>query len=289
MAGCIRDAIYSSRDAFLRCIDQKTVRFAGTRVREVRIRNNKPVVHAGNGSTESFDRVFLAAGCPSTTEILMRSLHLEQGPVLQDNVIYQYPVINLTRHSDTEKDQYFGLTNLLVLAEPRRPGLPLLQVQFYPNVDYLWRTLVPSWLWKTVRHPVKWTRDRIMWARVYMNAEDSYRYSVHLTDDRLEFAEEHVPDEGKVTPYLKSMREVLRGSGFFMSPVKPVLAHTSAHLGCTFPYNGKLVAVARDSEVAPLPHVHIADSSCFPESPVVSPTLTIMANARRTAVEALSC
>ena len=36
-----------------------------------------------------------------------------------------------------------------------------------------------------------------------------------------------------------------------------------------------------------MPRVHIADSSCFPRSPVISPTLTIMANARRTALEAV--
>lgn len=289
MAGCIRDAIYSSRRALLQSIERKTIRFVAKRVKEVHVRNNKRVVYAEDGSKETFDKTFLAAGCPSTTEILMRSLHMEQGPTLQDNVIYQYPVINTTRPSDEDKDKYFGLTNLLVIAEPRRPDLPLVQVQFYPNADYLWRTLVPRWSWSMVRHPVRWSRDRIMWARVYMDAAESYHYSVHLKGDKLAFEEEHIPDEGKVVPFLESKRAVLRGSGFLMLPVKPVLAHTSAHLGGTFPYKGGTVDIARDSGVMPLPHVYIADSTCFPKSPVVSPTLTIMANARRTAMEALSC
>jgi len=68
-------------------------------------------------------------------------------------------------------------------------------------------------------------------------------------------------------------------------PVKPVVSHTSAHLAGTFPYGGDLTPVARDGQV--MHGVHIADSSCFPTSPVISPTLTIMANARRTAIEAL--
>jgi ferredoxin len=287
MAGCIRDSIYSSRNAFMKLIAQKNVRFIGKRVREVRIRNGKRLVYAEGGYKESFDKVFLAAGCVSTTEILMRSLNLESGPVLQDNAIYQYPIINLTRHADKEKDKYFGLTNLLVIAEPKRPDLPLLQVQLYPNADFLWRTIVPPWLWKVTRHPVRWSRDRILWARVYMDGADSYRFSVCLKGDGLIFEEECKPDEEKLAAFWESQNEVLKGSMFLTPPIKPVLAHTSAHLAGTFPYDGEVVDIARDSGVMPLPHVYIADSTCFPKSPVTSPTLTIMANARRSAVEAL--
>ena len=285
MSGCLRDAVYSSRHTLKKYIDRNEIRFVGRNVREIRMKDNKPEVHAGDGHTEVFDKVFLCAGCVSTTEILMRSLHMDSGPVMQDNVVYQLPIFNVSGHGDQKKDEYFGLTNLFFLLEPKNDHVPFLQVQFYPNVDYLLRTLVPRWSWNIVRHPWKWLRDRILWARVYMDTSDSYRYLVNFNDDQLVFKEVNVPDRKNLTLFTDNLRQVLRGSMYFVPPFKPVLAHTSAHLASTFPYGNGLVHVARDGEV--MPHVHIADSTCFPESPVISLTLTIMANARRTAMEAL--
>lgn len=285
MAGCLRDSIYSSRNTLKKYIDRREIRLVPKNVKEIRMKDNKPEVLAADGYTESFDKVFLCAGCASTTEILMRSLKIETGPVMQDNVVYQLPVINLSRHGDLKKDEYFGLTNLVFLLEPKSAQIPFLQVQFYPNVDYLLRTLVPQWSWDIARYPWKWLRDRILWARVYMDTSDSYRYLVSLQDDKLVFREENIPDRKYLVLFTENLRQVLRGSMYYMPPVKPVLAHTSAHLASTFPYGDGLVHVARDGEV--MPHVHIADSSCFPESPVISLTLTIMANARRTAMEAV--
>lgn len=249
------------------------------------MREERPEVMAADGYSESFDKVFLCAGCVSTTEILMRSLDLRTGPTLQDNVIYQFPIINLTRHSDRNKNEYFGLTNMILLLEPKRPDLPFLQVQLYPNVDYLWRTLIPRWPWNIVRYPLKFFRDRILWARVYMKATDSYLYRIHFKDDTLVFEEEKTPERRHATLFMDCLRQAMKGIRYYLLPLNPVLAHTSAHLAGTFPYGGGVVPVQRDGEV--MPNVHIADSSCFPESPVISPTLTIMANARRTAFEAL--
>jgi ferredoxin len=285
MAGCLRDSIYSSKNTLKKYIERKEIRFVRRNIKEIRVKDNRPEVHPLNGSSELFDKVFLCAGCVSTTEILMRSLHLTTRPVMQDNVIYQLPIINVSGHADRKKDEYFGLTNLFFLLEPKSVHAPFLQVQFYPNVDYLLRTLIPQWSWNLVRYPWKWLRDRVLWARVYMDTSDSFRYLLSLQDDQLVFQEENVPDKTNLTLFKENLRQVLRGSGYFMLPFEPVLAHTSAHLACTFPYGSGTVRVERDGEV--MTNVHIADSTCFPESPVISPTLTIMANARRTAVEAV--
>jgi choline dehydrogenase-like flavoprotein len=285
MVGCVRDAFYSSRSALKQAVERRVIRFVGSEVRAIRVAPEGPEVHCHNGHTESFSKVFLCAGCVGTTEILMRSLEISTGPVLQDNVIAQFPILNLSRHSDLRCGEYFGLTNLLLLLEPRRADVPLLQVQLYPNADYLWRTLVPGWSWRIARHPVRWLRDRLIWARAYMDAADSYQYLVALENDQLVFRQERQPDAAGIQRCVASLRQALRGSGFHLLPFKPVVAHTSAHLAATFPYGEGPVPVARDGEV--MPDVHIADSSCFPTSPVISPTLTIMANARRTALEAL--
>jgi len=285
MAGCLRDAIYSTKNQLKGHINRKEIQFVGKNVSKIQLRDNNPEVILEDGNGELFDKVFLCAGCVATTEILMRSLNMESGPVLQDNNVLQFPIVNLSRHSDKRKDQYFGLTNLLLLLEPKKADLPLLQVQLYPNVDYLWRTLVPLWVWKIVRYPLQWFRDRIIWARVYMDAADSIRYSVDFIDNHLVFKEKNVPDTKKVTIFMESLRQALRGSKYYTLPFKPILAHTSAHMASTFPYGGDLIEVPRDGEV--MSNVHIADSTCFPGSPVISPTFTIMANARRTAIEAL--
>jgi len=284
MAGCLRDAVYSSRKSIRTCIDRKKIAYIGKNVREIHMKGALPEIRTEDNKKEVFDKVFLCAGCVSTTEILMRSLRKEAVSFLQDNVIYQFPIVNLSKHSDRRKDEYFGMTNLVLLLEPKRPDLPLIQAQIYPNVDYLWRTLVPQWLWKIIRHPVRWSRDRLLWARLYMDSADSYQYSLRLENDRPVFQEERTPGRKNLAVALKSLRRALRGSRYYIPPLKPKLAHTSAHLSSTFPYGG-LINVARDGEV--MPNVHIADSSCFPRSPVLSPTLTIMANARRTAFEAL--
>jgi len=285
MAGCVRDSIYSARSTLRRAIAAGTVDFVGQNVTSIRSRESRPEVRCENGDTRSFDRVFLCAGCVATTEILMRSLEMRTGPILQDNCIYQFPIVNLSEHSDPRKEEYFGLTNLLLLMEPKLPELSLVQIQFYPNVDYLWRTLFPRWCWGLLRHPVRWLRDRTIWARAYTDAGDSYRYSMRLDDDRLVFSEAATPDATNVVRWRGSLRQALRGSKCYVFPFQPVLAHTSAHLAGSFPYGGGPVTVARDGEV--MPSVHIADSSCFPKSPVIAPTMTIMANARRTLLEAL--
>ena len=285
MAGCLRDAIYSTKKQLKEHIDKKEIKFVGKNISKIRVRDNKAEVISEGENGELFDKVFLCAGCVATTDILMRSLKMESGPILQDNNVFQFPIINLSRHSDKQKDQYFGLTNLLLLLEPKREDLPLLQVQLYPNVDYLWRTLVPQWAWKLLRYPLQCFRDRIIWARVYMDAADSIHYSVDFINNQLVFKEKNAPDTNKVTIFMESLRQALRGSRYCLLPFKPILAHTSAHMASTFPYGGDLTDVARDGEV--MPNVHIADSTCFPRTPVISPTLTIMANARRTAIEAL--
>ncbi len=285
MVGCVRDSIYSSRSTLKQSIDRGAIRFVPSAVRSIRLNRGVPEVCSIDGRPETFDVVFLASGCVATTEILMRSLDLSTGPILQDNSIAQFPILNLSRHSDRRRDEYFGLTNLLLLMEPKHARVSLLQVQLYPNVDYLWRTLLPEWSWKIARHPVRWLRDRLIWARAYLDAAASHRYLVTLEADELVFEEVNIPDRDAVARCVANLRQALRGSAFQLLPVKPVVAHTSAHLAATFPYGGQLASVARDGEV--MPGVHIADSSCFPASPVISPTLTIMANARRTAIEAL--
>jgi choline dehydrogenase-like flavoprotein len=285
MVGCIRDSIYTARSTLGRYVERTTIDFVGRNVDSVRPRGDKVELRLADGSSRTFSRVFLCAGCVSTTEILMRSLGLEEGPVLQDNLLYQFPILNLSRYTDANKDKYFGLTNLVLLLEPQAPGLPLLQIQIYPNADYLWRTLVPRWFWGVARHPVRWSRDRLMWARAYMDSADSYRYPAALEGGRIVFREEGTPSRTRLRPCIDSLRKALRGSRCYLAPFPPVAAPTSAHLAGTFPYGEAVVPVSRDGEV--MPRVHIADSSCFPRSPVISPTLTIMANARRTALEAV--
>jgi choline dehydrogenase-like flavoprotein len=84
---------------------------------------------------------------------------------------------------------------------------------------------------------------------------------------------------------MRSLRAAINHRGFYVPPVPPIRQKTNSHYVGTLPYAGPLVEVLPSSEA--MPGVYICDSACFPASPAVNPTFTIMANALRIATEVL--
>jgi choline dehydrogenase-like flavoprotein len=291
-AGCFTGAVYSSRATLDPLVRQHGVEVVEGKV--VRLEPQRGAVAVGRASGlewhERFDRVFLCAGCVGTTEIVMRSTGVKEGPVMVDSAIAQFPIFNLgicPGSADRDKSQYLGLAQLIMACVPRDPRDEYVQVQVYPNMDYLWRTAVPRWAWPAFRPLVARARDRFLIARLCTHSKDGFAYTLRLNGgDGLEFGDCRQPNRDAVRPVLDSLRSTINHAGFRMYPGPPIWAGTSAHLAGTLPYGSGLFDVQRDGAV--LPGVHICDSSCFPEAVAVSPTLTVMANASRTVTEALN-
>jgi ferredoxin len=289
MAGCFAGSVYNAGDTVKAFMAEKNIPLVKGEVLSVDPGTRTLLVRTETGieTFSGFEKVFLCAGCLGTTKIVMRSLGLRDGPRLQDNAVFQFPILNFRRRgSDPSRNSYVGLAGLLLACAPRTAGGASSHVQVYPNFDYLWRNAVPELFWPLLRRFVAILRDRLLWARLYTESGAGYLYAVRLNEaGSLEFDCLARPDRRALGAVMKSLQGVLNRKGFFVPPVRPVLAKTSSHLAGTFPYGGALADVQPDGEVTP--GVHICDSACFPESPPVSPTFTIMANARRMVTEAL--
>lgn len=291
MSGCVFGSVYCAAETLQSL--QATLASQTITGRVVSLETNPLQIQVAGDDGEihshgGFDRIFLCAGAPGTTGILMRSMQLQRGPTLIDNAVFQVPIINYgAGQADLDKKHYLSLSNLIFSCQPRTTGRFNAQVQIYPNFDYLWRSAIPEPLWHLAQKPVQVSRDRILWARIYLYGCESFRYNANLdSHGELFFTLKEGPVRGDLHQLMNSLRSVINRNGFHMIPIKPVLSKTSSHLAGTFPYGGDLVKVSRNGEV--MPGVHICDSTCFPDSPAVSPTFTIMANALRTVDEALA-
>ena len=128
---------------------------------------------------------------------------------------------------------------------------------------------------------------RLLWGRLYLTGGRSASYDLHLNSQDQVALE--LKDEGgaksDVLAILEDLRSALKGSGFFV-PKGALIRHgTSSHYAATFPYGEGRHPTSRTGEIAP--DIYLCDASVFNESPSISPTLTIMANAWRTVEESL--
>lgn len=291
MAGCYRNSIFTAKDPMQKWLSEKKFKLVQGRVLKVDKDRRLQLEDLNSRAVydiDGFDRVFLGAGALGTAEIVMRSLDIPSGPVLYDNAIFQFPILNLgSASSREEQERYVALSNIIFALFPSaNSGLENAQVQLYPNFDYLWRNVIPEWLWPLARGPVAAFRDRLMWARTYLHSKHCYAYNLNLdSNGQLQLSEKQSPDRSAIKPVIQSLKEAFQGSGFKILPVRPVVSKTSSHLAGPFGYDSPLISINRTGEI--LPGVHICDSAVFPDSPATSLTFTIMSNAYRTATESL--
>ena len=293
MLGCPRESVWSARQE----LDRYTARgfvssYVPGRVRSFRDRH---VYYAPPGRESTgdevagpFDRIYLAAGCIGSTEIVMRSLGVTRGPQMLDSTILSFPIIYLGGAGGlTGGDgRYFSLCNLSIMGVPRDPAESALQVSVYPAFDHLWRYYTPEPLWGLLRGAWRLGRWRLMLGRVYLNGAADRTYDFQLEGDRLVIRRGRPADLGTMyQSFMHSLRRATNHAGFYIPSMRPIGHGTSSHYAGTLPYGGSVVAVERHGRVAP--GVHLADASTFADLPAISPTFTIMANACRTVCESL--
>ncbi|MCK6439727.1 MAG: hypothetical protein L6Q71_05940 [Planctomycetes bacterium] len=289
MAGCFINAIYSAALTIEKWRTSRQVALVAAKVTRIDARPLRMWARVAGVTEEfgGFDRIYLCAGSVGTAEIVMRSLGIRDGVTLYDNAIFQCPVVNMRGSDIPSRDQgYVALANALLEFVAVDGETRDAHAQVYPNFDYLWRCSIPESLWPMVRPMVRWSRNRLLWVRLYTHSDEGYFYALRLDrNDELVIEEARLPLRIQQRAVLDSLRNALVGAGFFIPAIPPVLAKTSSHLAGTFPYGNGRINIERQGAI--LAGVHICDATCFPDSPAASPTFTIMANARRTVMESL--
>lgn len=291
MAGCFRGSVFSSRYRVQRAIDDGRITLVRGKVKSLDMEARRLTLETDNGAitTDAFDRVMLCAGCPGTTEVMMRTLGITDGPVMTDNAVYVFPIVYVGgRTAKAERDRYLSQCNLIFACLGRTPGHQFAQAQVYPNFDYLWRYNIPPALWPVFRPLLKAARPRVYWARLYVHSDYSQRYAMSMDGvGKVSFeADESAISPDTVRGIMKSLRSAVEHEGFWVPPVPPVRQKTNSHYGGTLAYNGTLMEMPADNQVAP--GVFVCDSTCFPDSPAVSPTFGMMANGARIARSVLA-
>jgi hypothetical protein len=236
-------------------------------------------------TTTPFDRIYLAAGCPNTTEIVMRSLGRTMVSPMADNAVYVFPILYLGERQPDPDASYLSLTNLIVGLLPRTDTVPFAQVQVYPNFDYMWRYNLPSSLWPLAKPLIEWSRTRLLWGRLYMHGDlsQSYRMSLTPAGPRFEYARD--ADTAAAKAAMASVRAALDNTGFYVPKGALIRQKSNTHYAATLPYADANSGIGPDAQIAT--GIFVCDSSVFPNLPAVSLTFTIMANAHRIATESL--
>ena len=290
LAGCFRDSIYSARHTMSQYKrDARCVKVIEGRVRRIEEGGRRIHIDTAQGSiTESdFAKVFLCAGCLASTEIMMTSLGISRGPVVTDNAVYVFPILYLGKlPREAANEAYLALCNLIFACIPQSQAKHSAQVLIYPNFDYLWRYNMPTKLWAMSKTIFGALRSRLFWGRLYIHSDQSQAYAMEMKRNQmsLEVARK-MTDRTHVNEWMKGIRAVVNQNGFYIPPIPPIQEATNSHYGGTLPYGGELVKVPASSEV--MPGVYLCDGACFPESPAMVPTFTLMANAMRVATEAM--
>ena len=285
-AGCFRDSVFSTRRAIAAMIADGRVALARGKVRAFHTPARVLSIE-GAPTVGPFDRIYLAAGCPNTTEIALRSLGARDTVEMAENAVYIFPVVYFGKTDRSAgREPYVSLCNLIIALLPTSSDLPFAQAQLYTNFDYLWRYNIPPALWPLARGPIARSRDRLFWARLYVHGKLSQSYTIAMDGDTARVTPARGPDKRAVASLMPVLRHALNRHRFYVPPFDPVYQNVSFHYAATLPPgNGRSVHVSPAGEIAP--GVFVCDSTSFPDLPAVSLTFTVMAHGHRVAAQSL--
>ncbi len=285
MAGCFRNSIYSTKFTIKKYLkDERVKKYIKSKVRRIDQKGKYLEIETeGDIKERGFDYIFLCAGCPSSTEIIIRSLGLNKKLTMADNAVYVFPIFYLGKRSEQgRRREYLSLSNIIFGCLPNSKNEHFAQAQVYPNFDYLWRYNIPSGLWPAAKLALSPFWSRIFWARLYLHSDYSQNYSIGLESNKLIMSEgEKATANHQVRGIMSSIKSAVNHNLFYIPPVSPVLQKVNTHYAGTIPYNGKEIYLSDLGEV--MPGLFLCDSSSFPDSPAVNPAFTSMANAYRIA------
>lgn len=279
MLGCPRASIYNAATDMNALVKSGRVRLIRAEVQ--RIDPDKGEVILYNGERHTFDHVYLAAGCVASTRLVMNSCSLDHGPMMSDNAVFTFPIVYIGPSlGKSIPDRYSSMTNLIAILAPAVENQPMALVQVYPFFDHLWRSFVPPRAWRLFQPLARTLRGRILWGRLYLGDVYSQRYAFDRTHDgSIGLSLNRRGSFNRAKAQWDAIRQGFNRQGFYIPKVPPLRHSTSSHYGGSLPLGGGLVSnEGRWGERA-----YICDGAAMPSGSALSPTLTIMALAHRTA------
>ncbi len=279
--GCPRESVFDAGLAMRRAED----RLAAEHVHE-RVLLAKPVSggimleteHAEHGP---FERVFCAAGCVGTAELVSRSFLGGEGLEFVDNELCVVPFFYIGGETQPEKE-HLAIANAIVGLLPDGHGDDrYAEAHVAPVPDLLTRFYSPAYLDSLATGVAAMLRRSILLAKVYLHSDTAPRYTaVPSSDDVVIEAGSVGRGSARLRSALRRLRRGLDGTGFWLPGLWPALrSTTSSHYAGGLDANSKYPADLVTGEIEP--GFHVVDSSLMPFSPAQPLTFTSMANARR--------
>lgn len=235
-----------------------------------------------------FDKIYVAAGCIGSSEIIMRSTGLEKL-TMEDNLTLSFPLIFLGRISNKKTlddiNKYFSLSNLTIFKRNEEEQKDLFMFSVYPFSDHFLRFFVPFFLWKVLKKITNYLRKRIVIVRVCMPYDCNLEYNLYLKNEKLIINK--LPEKSKlIKSRISNIKKIFKKSGFKAIPFLMFKSRISHHFGSTLSkikFNGIDYADGKTMK-----SVHVVDSSTFPFMPSISPTYTIITNAFKITKETIN-
>ncbi|MGB6228723.1 MAG: FAD/NAD(P)-binding protein [Litorimonas sp.] len=285
LIGCFKGAPFSTSSLFRKWSNEGSLAsISSARVHSIDLESRVLTFEGPDGPTstsESFDQIFLGAGCFGSTSIMMNTFAVKEA-TFEDSRVLNIPVMSSRlRTSGATRKGGFGLTHGLAVFKGAT-GKVVAQAQFYPTLPHFWRSALPSTLWSIAELFGQPLRKRVLWARAYLPSDSANTYTIRREDGEVEVTQSRKPaGDAKVERFLSSFKSHLKRSDFRMLSFLVRDGGSSSHYAAASPFRigeGKV-----DEEFKIAPGVFAADSMAWPSAPAMSPTLTIMANAMRLA------
>jgi hypothetical protein len=245
-------------------------------------------LHDVKTATLTGERVFLACGVITTTQLLMRALALDEVRI-ETSQSFLLPLLRYRPVQNVHEDEAHTLSQIFILVRDPSIARRLVMLQIYTHSDLMTEALMNSPVGPLVRRLPRLRRaveDRLVVLQGLLPSEES---------DPLVMRREgagfvlngHVSSRTRAT--MRRVAALLRAvgaqAGFVpMTPfLRPGAPGQSFHTGASFPMSRTPGALQSDRLGRPggLLRIHAVDATVLPDIPAPPLTLTVMANAHR--------
>ncbi len=296
--GCYRDSIYSADQTINELSARHLIRYrSGQKVdsfrRSVGGRTQLTITGTdGVCEVESFDRVYIGAGCIESTRIVARSLGIVKETFgIRENPMFYVPIVYIGSPEKTRMNSVVALNNLLLGRLPGGAFTRYVHMQVYPLNPYLWRHAFARAFGvggiPLARLASAMIGGQVLMMLFYFHGDYSEGSSLGFSPDGDQFRFQRGDTDKLAKELVSDLDAHLRNTGFrvIASAMAPLAAGGSYHYAGTIPMGGSKLGVGPDCQIDQ--GVFLVDSATFPSLPAQNHTFTIMANSLRVARESL--